>query len=77
MGRVLAGNIGLGVHGKQAVHQVVAGIKIGNQGIKKKDQAKFSFLWAVAEGGISGIGGEFVGLHAINVLLRAEPAVNV
>ena len=77
MGRVLTGAVGLGVHGKQAIHQVVAGIKIGNQGVEKKDQAKFSFLWAVAEGGISGIGGEFVGLYAINSLLRGEPAVKI
>jgi len=77
MSRVLTGAVGLGVHGKQAVHQVVAGIKIGNQGVEKKDQAKFSFLWAVAEGGISGIGGEFVGLYAINSLLRGEPAVKI
>jgi len=52
-------------------------MKIGNQRIKEKHQAKFSFLWAVAEGGISGVGGELVGLHAINGLLRGEPAVKI
>ena len=74
---VFTGLIRFRIHRKQRIHQIIACVDIGYERVEEKDEAKLSFLGAIAEGRISSVWSDIIGLYSLNGLLRRDSAVKI